>query len=67
MDAPAKGVFYHPIVSSGQVIAVWFDRRGFMGSSHVMWDNTGAVHDATADCMRRAQVLATLDYPALVA
>jgi taurine dioxygenase len=40
----------------------------------LMWDNIGTVHNAVADYlpdepryMRRAQVMATLDYPALVA
>ena len=40
----------------------------------LMWDNIGTVHNAIADYlpdepryMRRAQVMATLDYPALVA
>jgi taurine dioxygenase len=40
----------------------------------LMWDNIGTVHNAVADympdeprTMRRAQVMATLDYPALVA
>jgi taurine dioxygenase len=39
----------------------------------LMWDNIGTVHNAVADYlpsepryMRRAQVMATLDYPALV-
>ena len=45
-----------------------------IGSSHLMWDNIGTVHNAVADympteprTMRRVQVMATLDYPALVA
>jgi taurine dioxygenase len=45
-----------------------------MGSSGMMWDNVGTVHNAIADYlpheprfMRRAQVMTTLDYPALVA
>jgi taurine dioxygenase len=40
----------------------------------LMWDNIGTVHNAVADYMpseprymRRAQVMATLDYPALLA
>ncbi len=40
----------------------------------LMWDNIGTVHNAVADYtpdehryMRRAQIMATLDYPALVA
>jgi taurine dioxygenase len=40
----------------------------------LMWDNIGTVHNAVADympdehrTMRRAQVMATLDYEALVA
>jgi alpha-ketoglutarate-dependent taurine dioxygenase len=44
------------------------------GSDHLMWDNIGTVHNAVADSMpdehrtmRRAQVMATLDYEALVA
>lgn len=39
-----------------------------------IWDNIGTVHNAVADYMpneprymRRAQVMATLDYPALLA
>jgi taurine dioxygenase len=39
-----------------------------------IWDNIGTVHNAIADYMpdehrymRRAQVMATLDYPTLVA
>ena len=45
-----------------------------IGSSHLMCDNSGTVHHAVGDytadepgTMRRMQVMATLDYPQLVA
>jgi taurine dioxygenase len=45
-----------------------------MGSGQLMWGNIGTVDNAVADYtprelrhMRRAQVMATLDYPAPVA
>jgi len=45
-----------------------------IGSSHLMWDNIGTVHNAVGDytageprCSRRVQMMATLDYPRLVA
>jgi taurine dioxygenase len=45
-----------------------------MGSSHLMGDTIGTVHNAVADympqeprTMRRAQVMAIRDYPGLVA
>lgn len=56
------------------------ERADFLYAHHwavgdvLMWDNIGTVHNAIADYMpteprymRRAQVMATLDYPALVA
>jgi taurine dioxygenase len=56
------------------------ERADFLYAHHwqvgdvLMWDNIGTVHNAVADYlpyehryMRRAQVMATLDYPALVA
>jgi taurine dioxygenase len=56
------------------------ERADFLYAHHwavgdvLMWDNIGTVHNAVADympsetrTMRRAQVMATLDYPALVA
>jgi taurine dioxygenase len=56
------------------------ERADFLHAHHwekgdvLMWDNIGTVHNAVADYlpdehryMRRAQVMATLDYPALVA
>jgi taurine dioxygenase len=56
------------------------ERAEFLYAHHwsvgdvLMWDNIGTVHNAVADYtpeehryMRRAQVMATLDYPALVA
>jgi taurine dioxygenase len=56
------------------------ERADFLYSHHwtvgdvLMWDNIGTVHNAIADYMpdeprymRRAQVMATLDYPSLVA
>jgi taurine dioxygenase len=56
------------------------ERADFLYAHHwavgdvLMWDNIGTVHNALADYMpteprymRRAQVMATLDYPALVA
>jgi taurine dioxygenase len=55
------------------------ERADFLYAHHwavgdvLMWDNIGTVHNAVADYMpdehrymRRAQVMATLDYPALV-
>ena len=56
------------------------ERADFLYAHHwtvgdvLMWDNIGTVHNAVADYMpneprymRRAQVMATLDYPALLA
>ena len=56
------------------------ERADFLYAHHwsvgdvLMWDNIGTVHNAVADYtpqepryMRRAQVMATLDYPSLVA
>ena len=68
---------------SGMILDYLFrhqERADFLYAHHwavgdvLMWDNIGTVHNAVADYMpdehrymRRAQVMATLDYPALVA
>jgi taurine dioxygenase len=68
---------------SGTILDYLFrhqERADFLYAHHwavgdvLMWDNIGTVHNAVADympteprTMRRAQVMATLDYPALVA
>jgi taurine dioxygenase len=68
---------------SGAILEYLFrhqERADFLYAHHwavgdvLMWDNIGTVHNAIADYlphepryMRRAQVMATLDYPALVA
>jgi taurine dioxygenase len=68
---------------SGTILDYLFrhqERAEFLYAHHwavgdvLMWDNIGTVHNAVADYMpheprymRRAQVMATLDYPALVA
>jgi taurine dioxygenase len=68
---------------SGSILDYLFrhqERADFLYAHHwavgdvLMWDNIGTVHNAVADYMpqevrymRRAQVMATLDYPALVA
>ena len=68
---------------SGAILDYLFrhqERADFLYAHHwsvgdvLMWDNIGTVHNAVADYlphepryMRRAQVMATLDYPALVA
>lgn len=68
---------------SGEILDFVFrhqERAAFLHTHHwtegdiLMWDNIGTVHNAVADYMpdeprymRRAQVMATLDYAALVA
>jgi taurine dioxygenase len=68
---------------SGTILDYLFrhqERAEFLYAHHwsvgdvLMWDNIGTVHNAVADYMpeeprymRRAQVMATLDYPTLVA
>lgn len=70
-------------LESGMILDYLFrhqERADFLYAHHwavgdvLMWDNIGTVHNAVADYMpnehrymRRAQVMATLDYPALVA
>ena len=70
-------------LESGTILDVLFrhqERADFLYAHHwsvgdvLMWDNIGTVHNAVADYttqepryMRRAQIMATLDYPALVA
>ncbi|HVY14433.1 MAG TPA: TauD/TfdA family dioxygenase [Rhodopila sp.] len=70
-------------LESGLILDYLFrhqERADFLYAHHwaegdvLMWDNIGTVHNAVADYMpyehrymRRAQVMATLDYPALVA
>jgi taurine dioxygenase len=68
---------------SGEILDLLFrhqERAEYLHAHHwsegdvLMWDNIGTVHNAVADYMpeeprymRRVQVMATLDYPALVA
>jgi taurine dioxygenase len=68
---------------SGEILDFLFrhqERAEYLHAHHwtegevLMWDNIGTVHNAVADYtadepryMRRVQVMATLDYPALVA
>jgi taurine dioxygenase len=68
---------------SGEILDFLFrhqERADYLHAHHwtegdvLMWDNIGTVHNAVADYtadepryMRRVQVMATLDYPALVA
>jgi taurine dioxygenase len=68
---------------SGEILDFLFrhqEREDYLYAHHwtqgdvLMWDNIGTVHNAVADYtadepryMRRVQVMATLDYPALVA
>jgi taurine dioxygenase len=68
---------------SGEILGLLFrhqERAEYLHAHHwsegdvLMWDNIGTVHNAVADYMpeeprymRRVQVMATLDYPALVA
>ena len=68
---------------SGEILDFLFrhqERAEYLYAHHwtegdvLMWDNIGTVHNAVADYlpdepryMRRAQVMATLDYTALVA
>jgi taurine dioxygenase len=68
---------------SGEILDFLFrhqERAEYLFAHHwsegdvLMWDNIGTVHNAVADytadeprTMRRVQVMASLDYPALVA